>query len=479
MKMTLKPLQCRILLKWASHRQIGLNLLVEASLPNRSLNMERRPRWQDEIRLQIDLMAIYGLIGIEEQMGVRVCFAPEFVIAWADAQRIKAVKPGKKQRPSIVLPLIAATLVATATTACSSFPGMTQSTPAPVVSPYNADGTQPPERMEQFYNPKTGNMVYRFCVGSECPEPTPKKPIAHMAIVTEIDGSGNAIPVDQQVSPSLADGDASLAAKPVKKVVDGWKPQAQTAQNNKNAAAVAAQLEQQRRAILEASGAAQAPREAPTAAKLSVKTMGDGSAAGAKPTAPAPTPAPAVKGGGTLQDMLPTTGTRAPEKPQANADVLKMPMLAKAPAADHAVGGIAATEMVTETSVKGLAAAGIANSAEAFIVGWADLWAGKKADAYFGLYASDFWPTYGDAKSMSAFEQQRLSVMVRPGDIKVGVELVKVEDKGDKATVRFWQNYESKSFKSRVLKSMELVKVDGDWKIRRERLIPVPQNPIA
>ena len=107
MKMTLKPLQCRILLKLASHRQIGLNLLVEASLPNRSLNMERRPRWQDEIRLQIDLMAIYGLIGIEEQMGVRVCFAPEFVIAWADAQRIKAVKPGKKQRPSIVLPLIA------------------------------------------------------------------------------------------------------------------------------------------------------------------------------------------------------------------------------------------------------------------------------------------------------------------------------------------------------------------------------------
>ena len=151
----------------------------------------------------------------------------------------------------------------------------------------------------------------------------------------------------------------------------------------------------------------------------------------------------------------------------------------KATAGDHAVGGIAATEMVTETSVKGLAAAGIANSAEAFIVGWADLWAGKKADAYFGLYASDFWPTYGDAKSMSAFEQQRLSVMVRPGDIKVGVELVKVEDKGDKATVRFWQNYESKSFKSRVLKSMELVKVDGDWKIRRERLIPVPQNPIA
>ena len=80
---------------------------------------------------------------------------------------------------------------------------------------------------------------------------------------------------------------------------------------------------------------------------------------------------------------------------------------------------------------------------------------------------------------MSDFEQQRRSVMLRPGDIKVGVEVVKVDEKGDKATVRFWQNYESKSFKSRVMKSLELVKVDGDWKIRRERLIPVPQNPIA
>lgn len=65
------------------------------------------------------------------------------------------------------------------------------------------------------------------------------------------------------------------------------------------------------------------------------------------------------------------------------------------------------------------AASGITNSAEAFVVGWADMWAGKKADAYFGLYASDFWPTYGDAKSMSDFEQQRRSVMLRPGDIKV------------------------------------------------------------
>ena len=69
--------------------------------------------------------------------------------------------------------------------------------------------------------------------------------------------------------------------------------------------------------------------------------------------------------------------------------------------------------------------------------------------------------------------------MTRAPSIKVGVEVVKVEEKDGKATVRFWQHYDSKTFKSRVMKSLELVKVDGDWRIRRERLIPVPQNPIA
>ena len=58
-------------------------------------------------------------------------------------------------------------------------------------------------------------------------------------------------------------------------------------------------------------------------------------------------------------------------------------------------------------------------------------------------------------------------------DMVDGVEVVKVEEKDGKASVRFWQSYESKSFKSRVLKSLELVKADGDWKIHRERLIPV------
>lgn len=484
MKMTLKPIQSRILVKLGTARQLSFTRLAEVAMPSRKLDPESRSRWDNEIRLQIELLGLYGLIQIEEQMGIRTCTAPEFVVRWvpdhlkrADAMQ----KAGKKYRPSIVLPLIAASLVAVATTACSNLPGMKQDTPAPVVSPYNATGTPPPERMEQFYNPQSNSMVYRFCVGSECPAPTPKKPKPTMAVVTEIDNTGASIPVDQKISPTFSDKTAQLLAKPVGGVVKDSMLKPKTAMNDKGAAAVAAQLEQQRRAILEASGAAQAPTTAPTAAKLSVKTLQDAGA----PVFNKPTPqgSPAAPGAvrkdkSPVQDMLPTTGTRVPTGPQAKADTPAAPVLAKATTADRAVGGIAQHEMVTETSVRSTAPEK-AGSPEAFLLGWADLWSAKNADAFFGLYAKDFWPTYGDAKSFGDFEHQRRNVMTRAPAIKVGVEVVKIDAKDDKATVRFWQNYESKTFKSRVMKSLELVKVDGDWKIRRERLIPVPQNPIA
>lgn len=176
--------------------------------------------------------------------------------------------------------------------------------------------------------------------------------------------------------------------------------------------------------------------------------------------------------------MLPTNGMRVPAGPQAKAEGLKAQKLAKVSSTDHAVGGIAQHEMVTETAVSATAPEKAATP-EAFLVGWADLWSAKSADAFFGLYAKDFWPTYGDAKSFGDFEHQRRSVMARAPAIKVGIEVVKIEEKDGKATVRFWQHYNSKTFKSRVMKSLELVKVDGDWRIRRERLIPVQQNPIA
>ena len=484
MKMTLKPIQSRILLKLGTARQLSFTRLVEAAMPSRNLDPDSRSRWDGEIRLQIELLGVYGLIQFVDQLGGRMCIAPDYVVQWVPEtqnQMTKMQQAGKKYRPSIALPLLAASVVAVATAACSNLPGMTQDKPAPVVARYNAEGAAPPERMEQFFNPQSKTMVYRFCVGSECPAPTPKKPKPTMSIVHEIDAGGLATPVEQKLSPTFADKTLQMPSKPVREAQKDVKPQPLTARNDKGAAAVAAQLEQQRRAILEASGAAQAPTQAPTTAKLSVKTLeGAGAPILNKPTSPAPPVAPDAirKDKSSIQDLLPTTGIKVPKAPQAKADTPKHQMLAKSLAPDRAVGGISQQQMVTETPVRSASPAK-ATSPEGFLIGWANMWSNKSADDFFGLYAKDFWPTYGDTKSFGDFAQVRRNVMVRSPAIKVGVEVVKIVEKDDKATIRFWQNYQSASFKSRVMKSLELVKVDGDWKIRRERLIPVLQNPIA
>ena len=70
MKMTLKPIQSRILVKLGTARQLSFNRLAEAAMPSRKLDPESRSRWDNEIRLQIELLGLYGLIQIEEQLGI-------------------------------------------------------------------------------------------------------------------------------------------------------------------------------------------------------------------------------------------------------------------------------------------------------------------------------------------------------------------------------------------------------------------------
>ena len=197
------------------------------------------------------------------------------------------------------------------------------------------------------------------------------------------------------------------------KVVTPLAPK--TAANNPAAAAIAAQLNDQRRAVQAAAGVEQSPANPVPAPKLSVRSMGGGG-----PTAkPVPTPVPqATTGSQQGGGIVPTTGSRVPSGPQAKASVLNGPALASVKASAAPVGSNAAPVMVTETQVKTSAASTNAStittgSAEEFLSGWASLWSEKNADTYFGLYAQDFWPTYGETKTRPAtpVEQRRTSRM--------------------------------------------------------------------
>ena len=461
MRLHLKPIQSKILVKLAAARQIGYADLADAVLPRGDLPLARRNALRTEACMQIDLLLVYGLILVNEGEGGRVCTAPAGVIAWAQENKKLGTSRGYA---SITLPLMAMAVVA-ATSGCSYIPFLQpQETPAPVVSRYNAEGTPPPERMEQFYSPKTNSMVYRFCVGDECPAPTPKKPRSTMSVVNEID----------TVLPGgpTASVDSTLPTKASRELLVSPKPTPKTATNDKAAANVAAQLEQQRRAFLEASGAPQPAAVATPAKKMSVKTLGE--------NAPAPAPQPQAPQIPTnvkprnpdLQGLVPTTGTRVPDKPQAKVDGLEGTVLAEFSSPDSAGSPTAAPAASSSASVTD------------FMDRWARLWSGKQPDAYFNLYTNNFTPTYGANKTFARFEQERRRVMMRPGALKVSVDVVKSDvitvDKLELgATIVCWQDYESKTFKSRVMKSFDLVKIDGDWKILRENLVTPASNPLA
>ena len=79
--MQLTSLQLRILVKLALPGRMTLERLLAAAMP-RKLDINQRPLMENEIRLQIDLLALHGLISLVDQSGERCCVAPTAVVRW-------------------------------------------------------------------------------------------------------------------------------------------------------------------------------------------------------------------------------------------------------------------------------------------------------------------------------------------------------------------------------------------------------------
>src|SRR5438270_493509 len=100
--------------------------------------------------------------------------------------------------------------------------------------------------------------------------------------------------------------------------------------------------------------------------------------------------------------------------------------------------------------------------------GWAEAWSKKDANAYLSYYAGDFKTPGGEARP--AWEKTRRERIAAPKSIEVEVASPKVTLRGDnEASVTFRQNYRSDKLTSSNIKTLELVKADGRWRIREER----------
>ena len=102
---------------------------------------------------------------------------------------------------------------------------------------------------------------------------------------------------------------------------------------------------------------------------------------------------------------------------------------------------------------------------------WASAWSDRRVDDYLAFYAADFEPAGGLGRS--AWEEQRRRRISAPDriDVKLALLDVRVGSPGT-AELDVLQSYESESYSDVVVKTLELVREPGGWKIRRETAAP-------
>ena len=100
---------------------------------------------------------------------------------------------------------------------------------------------------------------------------------------------------------------------------------------------------------------------------------------------------------------------------------------------------------------------------------WADAWSRKDVPGYLAHYAKDFKTPKGESRSeWEKSRQQRISA---PKKIEVEIDAPKVSISGDKtASVSFRQTYRSDIVKATGTKTLVMVKTNGKWLIREERV---------
>jgi tetratricopeptide (TPR) repeat protein len=103
------------------------------------------------------------------------------------------------------------------------------------------------------------------------------------------------------------------------------------------------------------------------------------------------------------------------------------------------------------------------------VYAWANAWAQKDVSGYLAHYAKDFNPPKGEARD--DWEKGRKQRISAPKKIEIGIESPKISISSDgSASVNFRQIYRSDVVKTSGTKTLVMVKADGKWLIREERV---------
>ncbi|WP_374267412.1 TolC family protein [Zoogloea sp.] len=102
---------------------------------------------------------------------------------------------------------------------------------------------------------------------------------------------------------------------------------------------------------------------------------------------------------------------------------------------------------------------------------WRAAWAAQDFDAYRAAYATDFQP--GKGRSTADWENERRQRVTQAKAPRIRLDKLVLADGGaDQASLRFVQHYSAAQYRDTVRKQLDWKKVDGQWKIVGETVLP-------
>jgi hypothetical protein len=99
---------------------------------------------------------------------------------------------------------------------------------------------------------------------------------------------------------------------------------------------------------------------------------------------------------------------------------------------------------------------------------WADSWASQDLSSYFSAYSENYRPELG--RSQQEWREMRRFRVSRPQWIKLDINDIRVRKVSeDRVQVKIKQSYRSDFYQDDILKSINLIREDGQWRILMER----------
>jgi tetratricopeptide (TPR) repeat protein len=197
----------------------------------------------------------------------------------------------------------------------------------------------------------------------------------------------------------------------------------------------------------------------------------EGKVAKSVEVAAAPQHAPAPPAASPNRPVPPAAPPKAPAPPAAPPIEPAPPAAQPAPApkATSAPPVVAAADKLPAKEPAPNSAADVRREVLEAVDAWASAWSNRNADAYLAHYAPDFKTPHGEPRS--AWEKQRRSRVTGPKSISVEIKSPKVtRESANRARVTFQQTYRSDRFSGSTDKTLEMVKIDGRWLIRQEKV---------